>query len=85
MSVWELVGFVKRSKQRQRILRDLDAPKTPTELYEKTSLARSHISRTLREFSERGLVECLTPSQRSGRLYRITRKGKSVLDRLAAQ
>ena len=76
---WDLVSFISRSKQRKKILSVLLEPITPTEIAKKTGLYPTHVSRALREFTEKGLVKCLTPKERVGKLYRITKKGKDVL------
>ena len=76
---WDLVSFVSRSKQRKKILSMLLKPTTPSEIARKTGLYPTHVSRALREFIEKGLVKCLTPKERVGRLYRITKKGKDIL------
>ncbi|MBI2667524.1 MarR family transcriptional regulator [Candidatus Woesearchaeota archaeon] len=77
---WELLSFIKRSVQRTRILEAIDQPITPSELAKKTNLAPSHISRTIKEFSEKGLLECKTPNHNHGRIYFLTDKGKEITE-----
>jgi predicted transcriptional regulator len=76
---WDLISFVSRSKQRKKILSSLTEPMTPSKIAEKTGLYPTHVSRALKEFSEKSLVECLTPEERVGKIYRITKLGKDVL------
>jgi predicted transcriptional regulator len=76
---WELISFISRSEQRKKILAVLDEPITPTQIAEKTGLYKTHVSRALGEFVEKGLVECLTPKERTGKLYRITKLGREIL------
>jgi len=64
---------------------DFDAitkQKTPTQIAEETKLAISHVSRTLSEFKDKGIVECLTPDEKIGKLYALTKKGSKVLKSL---
>jgi len=67
-----------RSKERRKIVVSLGKPKTPTEIAKELKLGVSHISRTLKEFKERGLVECLTPNQRMGKVFVLTDKGEEI-------
>ena len=80
---WDLISFIKRSEQRQIILRALESPKTPKEMSKETKLAPSHISRTLKEFMEKGIAECLTPKQKTGRIYKLTEKGAKLLKEIS--
>jgi len=79
----KLMSFVLKSKQRLIILRYLSNPKTPTQISDETKLAVSHISRTLKEFNKKGVAECLTPKEKTGRIYQLTKKGKQVLDKIS--
>jgi len=79
---WELVSFVSRSEQRKKILSVLIEPITPSDIAKKTSLYSTHVSRALKEFIEKGLVECLTPKERIGKFYQITKLGKEVLKQI---
>ena len=63
---WNLLGFIKASQYRQRILLKLkEGNKTPRELRDGLSYYMSHVSQTLKDLSEKKLVICLTP-----KLYR---------------
>lgn len=75
---WLKLGKVKRSKNKQKIIKALTKPKTPTELSEELKLARSTCSNTLLELQEMGLVKCLTPNLRMGRLYQLTEEGQEI-------
>lgn len=76
---WDLVSFVRRSKQRRKLLEALDGPTTPSQLAKKTGLYLTHVSRALRELTTKGLVECLTPDERVEKYYRITKNGVEIL------
>ena len=80
--MWELVSFAK-SEVRRKCLSTLDSgPNTPSGISEKTEVHLSHVSRSLRELCEKGLVECLTPKATKNRIYRITDKGRKTLKAL---
>ena len=75
---WQAYSFVVRSKQRERVILALGKPKTPTQLGSELDINVSHISRTLREFMKQKLVECVTPKEKVGRLYKLTRDGEKI-------
>ncbi len=82
---WEEVGFLKANRLSRKIIEFLSsskAPLTPLEISKATDIARSNISTQLIELRKRGLVECLNPKARKGRLYNITAKGKKVVSEL---
>ena len=76
---WKYVGFVIASKNRKAVLTKLENPTTPTILAKSINLNLANVSRTLTELENKGLIECLTPSQRVGRIYSLTKKGKEIL------
>jgi DNA-binding MarR family transcriptional regulator len=77
--MYQLISFVKRGKVRARVLQNISKPRTPTELSEMIQAHRSTTSRAILSLENKGLVKCLTPKQKMGRLYLITDKGKRVL------
>ncbi len=79
---WDLVSFVSRSEQRKRVLPLLKEPTTPSTVSKKSGLYPTHVSRALKEFERKKLVECLTPNEQVGRLYKITKLGLEVLKNL---
>ena len=74
----KLISFIKRSKQREKVLACFHSSHTPTEISEKTNLSPSHISRTLREFCEKKLLKCQNVKSHVGKLYTLTRTGKQI-------
>ncbi len=76
---WNDLSFIVRSKYRIEVIKRLNNPKTPTQLAQEIGVQRAHISRALIELSKRNLVECLTPEQKMGRLYRRTSKGEEII------
>ena len=83
---WNLIGFIKASEYRQKILLELNKGyKTPKELKIKTGYYMSHISHTLKELSEKGIVVCLTPELYRGKIYSLTELGKTIISQLNAE
>ena len=41
-------------------------------------ITRNNVSDILRELREMDLVTCLNPSEKKGRLYRLTKKGAEI-------
>ena len=78
--MYELVSFVARGKIRKEVLKNLITPKTPTQISEIISTQRPTVSRAILALQEKGLVECLTPEEKMGRYYQITKRGKEILD-----
>ena len=77
---WELLSFVKRSKQRIQILMSFKSSETPSEIAKRTNLAPSHITRTLKEFVKMGLLKCENPKDKIGKLYTLTERGQEIQD-----
>jgi DNA-binding MarR family transcriptional regulator len=79
---WADYSFVVRGQNRRKVLLALEKEKTPTQVAEETKLNLSHVSRALKELTERGLVECVTPEEKVGRIYRATPEGETVRERV---
>ena len=77
----ELVKHIKRSKYRVSALKAIGHDvKMPKEIAEDSCIRLNHISVVLMELKDCGLVECITPQLRKGRLYRLSDKGLEMLD-----
>lgn len=79
---WSKYSFVVRSKNRKLILLCLSKPKTPTQIAEELKLNLPHVSRAIRELEREGLVECLTPNEKIGRVYKRTELGEEIVNAL---
>lgn len=75
---WKTYSFVIRGSTRKKVLLSLHAPKTPSQIARETKTSTAHISRALRELEKKGLVECLTPREKRGRIYRLTSQGSDI-------
>ena len=80
---WHTLGIILRSTWRQKTLQALNKGiKTPKQLTKETGIKFSHISTVLKELKDLGLIKCLNPKLKTGRLYQITQKGKEILKEL---
>ena len=77
---WDDVSYVAASKTRKSIMLKLETPRTPTFLAKELEVNLANISRALTELEEKGIVVCLTPEQRVGKIYSLTKKGIKVSD-----
>lgn len=80
---WELKGYITASRYRVAIMQALSKePKTPKTLEKELNIKFSHISRALKELSDKGVVECLTPALHKQKYYGLTRQGKDISKQL---
>lgn len=79
---WKDTSYIIASKTRKAICLRLDTPRTPTFLANDLKINLANISRALAELEGKGIVVCLTPKQRVGRIYSLTKKGSSVVAKM---
>lgn len=79
---WDEVSYVIASKTRKSILARLDTPRTPTFLARDLNINLANVSRALSELENKKIIVCLTPEQKVGKIYSLTKKGKDVLDKM---
>ncbi len=79
---WDKYSFVIRAKNRTKVLLALSKVKTPTQLAKELGLNLSHTSRALKELEKEGLIKCLTPNERVGRIYTRTELGKEIAEEI---
>ena len=76
-----LIGFIKSGKYRIPLLKLINAELfTPSEMADELKVCISQTSRTLKELLENELVTCNTPERNKGKIYRITEKGRSLIN-----
>ncbi len=76
---WKKFGYLLASKYRMKITLCLaDKPKTPKELAQELGLYISHVSSTLSDLSKHGVVKCLNPQQRRGKIFSLTDIGSEL-------
>jgi len=78
MGKLELAGFILRSGYRKKVFLLLGNPIMPSQIAKQLDIRLTHITRELRFLKERGLVECLNPKEKMGRLYQLTLSGKRL-------
>ncbi|MGI0022863.1 MAG: winged helix-turn-helix domain-containing protein [Nitrososphaeraceae archaeon] len=76
---WNDVSYVIASKTRKSIILKLEIPRTPTFLAKDLDLNIANVSRAITELEDKGIVVCLTPKQKVGKIYSLTKKGKDVV------
>jgi len=79
---WNAYSFILRSKNRKLVLLSLTQPKTPSQIARETGILLPHVSRALKELEQKGLVKCLTPNEKLGRIYALTDLGRQILKML---
>lgn len=77
--MYDLMSFVSRGKVRKKVLQNLIKPHTPTELSHIIKTHRSTTSRTILALEKKGLVQCITPKEKMGRYYEISKLGKKII------
>ena len=76
-------AYVNISSYRKKAVKSLnDDMKIPTQLAADTGIRRIHISKVLRELKEKGVVECINEEAKRGRLYRLTKVGEDIADKI---
>jgi len=75
-----ILSFVLRAKNRIKLLNVLqDGQKVSAQIEKQTGMYKSHISRTLRELTEKKLIRCVNSKDRNFRFYELTSEGKKVI------
>lgn len=82
MTEAHLISFVARSKRRKEILNLLLKVQkmSQPEIMRTSKQYKSHNSRTLKELTDKKLISCINPADRVFRFYKITKKGKQILE-----
>lgn len=77
----ELVNFINRSSYRVNVLKDLSDGdvKMPRDIAIDCNILPNHISNVLTQLRKLGLLECINPEYKKGRLYRLSDDGKTIL------
>lgn len=79
---WDDVSYVIASKTRKAVLLKLENPRTPTLLSKELNVNLANISRGLAELEDKNIVVCLTPNQKVGKIYSLTKKGNDVVNKI---
>ena len=77
---WKKFGKVISSNYRHTVILCLEnSNKTPKQIAKDSKISFSHISNVLKELKELGLVKCLNPEARKGRIYSLTPLGRKMM------
>lgn len=82
---WITYAWVKRGKRRQitlKIFYESLNPLSVNDIRAKSKVALSQASATVGELEEAGLIICLNPNDKIGKLYRISEQGKTIIAQL---
>ena len=80
---WKKYGYVLASSYRQRMVLSLkDGPKTPKQMSLILRLPLSHVSSTFKDLVNNGIVKCLTPDLRKGKIYGLTKDGYEIAEKI---
>lgn len=77
----DLVKFINRSSYRVNVLKDLSESevKMPRDIATDCHILPNHISNVLTQLRKLGLLECINPEYKKGRLYRLSDDGKNII------
>lgn len=76
---WKLLSFVLSSEKREKVIKCLASPSTPTKIAKETGISTAHTTRMLKELVKLGIAECKTPpKKRKGKIYVLTAKGRAI-------
>ena len=80
-NVMKLAAYVLVSGYRERVMNVLFEHKfmTPKYIAQHAKFRQNHVSKVLRELKEHGLIICINPEARKGKLYKLTLKGRDVI------
>jgi predicted transcriptional regulator len=80
---WAKYGHVIASQYRKKIVLCLvESPRTPKQISEETNLYLSHVSHTINDLQKMGIVTCLTPKLKRGKIFALTKIGKEIAHNL---
>lgn len=78
---WKLVGYILASKFRYMIMEYLNNQNSlPSKISVDLNLHLGHTSNLLKGLRDKGLIRCLNPELKKGRIYNITDKGVEMLE-----
>lgn len=79
----EVIHHVNKSSYRVKVLKSLnDEPKIPKNVAADCDILQNHISTVLAELWDLGLIVCINPDAKKGRVYRLSEEGEEIIDKL---
>jgi DNA-binding transcriptional ArsR family regulator len=84
----QVFSWLKRGKIRWFVFTNIKENTLPSEIVEKLSQGKrkslsyyAQVSRALAELESAGLIKCLNPKEKTGRLYSLNTKGQQILEK----
>ena len=77
----KLKGYIISSSYREKVIEVLFTNQyglMPKQIAQECDIKVNHISKTLSELVDNGLIRCINPEMRKGRIYQLTMKGEDV-------
>ena len=79
----KLTSYIQISTYREKTLKTIDNDvKIPAKIANDTCINVNHISKVLKELKNKDIVECINEEAHKGRLYRLTDRGKEILENI---
>ncbi|MGL6299102.1 MAG: winged helix-turn-helix domain-containing protein [Methanobacteriaceae archaeon] len=79
----ELLAYIEISEHRAKILKILNKKMMfPSKIAKQMDLRTNEVSRLLKGLKEKELVVCINEEAKVGRFYKITDKGKEIIENL---
>jgi predicted transcriptional regulator len=82
---WQLFAWLKRGSRRKDVLillSNSNSPLTANEIKNQLKISLSQSSFTLKELNQKGLIVCLNPLDKIGKVYKISDYGVELLNAL---
>ena len=79
---WGLYAWVNRGSRRKSVLELLaksEKPLSTNDIKKSLKIAISQASFTLKELSDKKLIECVNPEDKIGKLYVISKQGRVIV------
>ncbi len=83
-----LVAWIERGKLRKKVFLSIGERTMPSKIVgqltenRKSASQYAQVSRALKELVYQGLVKCLTPKEKTGRMYGRTKKGDELFEKV---
>jgi DNA-binding transcriptional regulator GbsR (MarR family) len=79
---WRLYAWIKRGNRRKEVLRLIsksNQPLTAKDIKIQLKISLSQVSFILKELQDKGIILCLNPEDKIGRLYKIKDEYKKMI------
>lgn len=82
----DLISWIRRGKMRKFVFLNIKDKTMPSDIVEllkqkegrKSASHYAQVSRAIQELEVLGLITCINPKEKTGRLYRLTKQGTNV-------